>query len=144
MTTPRMNRNSDLIVGFLQPWRAFLLNNRLRYCYFGWQRTFSRTSHRFLSGFAFINGFRRRKQDVFPFHRRPAPQEKLAKFGSVELLVFTGIQAEEYAAAGVEIASQVVEEKGPLGRTPPPVTFAVKFDRKSRDQVELAARIWQR
>lgn len=44
------------------------------------------------------------------------------------------------------MAAQIIEEKSPLGRAPPPIAFAlaVEIDRESRDQIKLSAEIRQR
>src|SRR5438105_1945832 len=44
------------------------------------------------------------------------------------------------------MAAHVIEKKSPLGRTPPPIAFAVavEIDRERRDQIKLSAEIRQR
>ena len=88
-------------------------------------------------------GGARRNQDVFSFHGRAARQEKLSQLGRVEFLVLARVQAEKNLATGIEMALEVVEKEGPLGRSPPPIalTFAVEIDRERGDQIELSAEI---
>ena len=49
-------------------------------------------------------------------------------------------------AARIEMTFQVVEEKSPLFRPPPPILFTdpVEIDRERGDEIELPAEIGQR
>ena len=44
------------------------------------------------------------------------------------------------------MAAHIIEKKGPFGRAPPPIAFAVpvEIDRERRDQIKLSAEIRQR
>src|SRR5207248_6743895 len=56
------------------------------------------------------------------------------------------VSSKENAAAGIEMATHIIEKKGPLRRAPPPIAFAVavEIDRERGDQIKLSAEIRQR